>query len=88
MAKEYAKNWGGVELNMLHRYQIDVKIKEGSTERIIKKSIFRKRTLSDEEQEEAQLEFIRNTKALYKEKGIDLEVLEWGIQEFELVRAN
>lgn len=73
---------------MLHRYQIDVKIKEGSTERTIKKSIFRKRTLSDEEQEEAQLEFIRNTKALYKEKGIDLEVLEWGIQEFELVRAN
>ena len=62
---------------MLHRYQIDVKIKEGSTERTIKKSIFRKRTLSDEEQEEAQLEFIRNTKALYKEKGIDLEVLEW-----------
>ena len=73
---------------MLHRYQIDVKIKEGLTERTIKKSIFRKRTLSDEEQEEAQLEFIRNTKALYKEKGIDLEVLEWGIQEFELVRAK
>lgn len=73
---------------MLHRYQIYVKIKESSTERIIKKSIFRKRTLTDEEQEEAQLEFIRNTKALYKEKGIDLEVLEWGIQEFELVRKN
>lgn len=73
---------------MIYRYQIDVKIKEGSTERTIKKSIFRKRTLSDEEQEEAQLEFIRNTKALYKEKGIDLEVLEWGIQEFELVRAK
>lgn len=88
MEKEYAKNWEGVELNMLHKYQIDVKIKEGSTERIIKKSIFRKRTLSDEEQEEAQLEFIRNTKALYKEKGIDLEILEWGIQEFELVRAK
>lgn len=73
---------------MIYRYQIDVKIKEGSTERTIKKSIFRKRTLSEEEQEEAQLEFIRNTKALYKEKGIDLEVLEWGIQEFELVRKN
>lgn len=73
---------------MIYRYQIDVKIKEGSTERTIKKSIFRKRTLSDEEQEEAQLEFVRNTKALYKEKGIDLEVLEWGIQEFELVRKN
>lgn len=73
---------------MIYRYQIDVKIKEGPTERTIKKSIFRKRTLSDEEQEEAQLEFIRNTKALYKEKGIDLEVLEWGIQEFELVRAK
>ena len=73
---------------MLHRYQIDVKIKEGSTERIIKKSIFRKRTLTDTELEEAQLEFIRNTKALYKEKGIDLEVLEWGIQKFELVRKN
>jgi len=73
---------------MIYRYQIDVKIKEGSTERTIKKSIFRKRILTDEEQEEAQLEFIRNTKALYKEKGIDLEVLEWGIQEFELVRKN
>lgn len=73
---------------MIYRYQIDVRIKEGSTERTIKKSIFRKRTLTDEEQEEAQLEFIRNTKALYKEKGIDLEVLEWGIQEFELVRAK
>ena len=73
---------------MIYRYQIDVKIKEGSTERTIKKSIFRKRTLSEEEQEEAQLEFIRNTKALYKEKGIDLEVLEWGIQEFEVVRKN
>lgn len=73
---------------MIYRYQIDVKIKEGSTERTIKKSIFRKRTLTDEEQEEAQLEFIRSTKAIYKEKGIDLEVLEWGIQEFELVRAK
>lgn len=73
---------------MIYRYQIDVKIKEGLTERIIKKSIFKKRTLTDEEQEEAQLEFIRNTKALYKEKGIDLEVLEWGIQEFELVCKN
>ena len=75
-------------LNMIYRYQIDVKIKEGSTERTIKKSIFRKRILTDEEQEEAQLEFIRSTKDLYKEKGIDLEVLEWGIQEFELVRKN
>jgi len=73
---------------MIYRYQIDVKIKEESTERTIKKSIFRKRTLTDEEQEEAQLEFIRSTKAIYKEKGIDLEVLEWGIQEFELVRKN
>ena len=73
---------------MIYRYQIDVKIKEESTERTIKKSIFRKRTLTDEEQEEAQLEFIRSTKAIYKEKGIDLEVLEWGIQEFELVHKN
>ena len=73
---------------MIYRYQIDVKIKEGSTERTIKKSIFRKRTLTDTELEEVQLEFIRNTKEIYKEKGIDLEVLEWGIQEFELVRAK
>lgn len=73
---------------MIYRYQIDAKIKEGSTERTIKKSIFRKRTLSEEEQEEAQLEFIRTTKALYKEKGINVEILEWGIQEFELVRKN
>lgn len=73
---------------MLHRYQIDLKVKEGSTERIIKKSIFRKKELTDAELEEAQLEFIRSTKAIYKEKGIDLEVLGWGIQEFELVRKN
>lgn len=73
---------------MLHRYQIDLRVKEENTEKTIKKSIFRKRTLTDEEQEEAQLEFIRSTKAIYKEKGIDLEVLGWGIQEFELVRAN
>ena len=73
---------------MIYGYQIDVKIKEGSTERIIKKSIFRKKELTDAELEEAQVEFIRSTKAIYKEKGIDLEVLEWGIQEFELVRAN
>ena len=73
---------------MIYRYQIDLRVKEGNTEKTIKKSIFRKRTLTDTELEEAQLEFIRNTKALYKEKGIDLEVLEWGIQEFELVRAN
>lgn len=72
---------------MIYEYQIDMKIKDGSTERIIKKSIFRKRTLTDEEQEEAQLEFIRATKALYKEKGIDLEMLEYGIKEFELVKA-
>lgn len=73
---------------MIYRYQIDVKIKEGLTERIIKKSIFKKRTLTDEEQEEAQLEFIRNTKALYKEKGIDVEILTYGIKEFELVHKN
>ena len=53
---------------MLHRYQIDLRVKEGNTEKTIKKSIFRKRTLTDTELEEAQLEFIRNTKALYKEK--------------------
>ena len=73
---------------MIYRYQIDLRVKEGNTEKTIKKSIFRKRTLTDTELEEAQLEFIRNTKALYKEKGIDLEVLEWGIQEFELVHKN
>lgn len=73
---------------MIYRYQIDVKIKEGSSERTITKSIFRKRTLSEEEQEEAQLEFIRTTKALYKEKGINVEILEYGIKEFELVRKN
>lgn len=73
---------------MIYRYQIDVKIKEGSSERTITKSIFRKRTLSEEEQEEAQLEFIRTTKALYKEKGINAEILEYGIKEFELVRKN
>ena len=72
---------------MIYEYQIDMKIKDGSTERIIKKSIFRKRTLTDEEQEEAQLEFIRTTKALYKEKGINVEILEYGIKEFELVKA-
>ena len=73
---------------MIYRYQIDVKIKEGLTERTIKKSIFRKKELTDAELEEAQLEFIRSTKAIYKEKGIDLEVLEWGIQKFELVHKN
>lgn len=73
---------------MIYEYQIDAKIKEGSNERTITKSIFRKRTLTDEEQEEAQLEFIRTTKALYKEKGINLEILEYGIKEFELVRKN
>lgn len=73
---------------MIYEYQIDAKIKEGSNERTITKSIFRKRTLTDEEQEEAQLEFIRTTKALYKEKGINAEILEYGIKEFELVRKN
>ena len=73
---------------MIYEYQIDAKIKEGSNERTITKSIFRKRTLTDEEQEEAQLEFIRTTKALYKEKGINVEILEYGIKEFELVRKN
>ena len=73
---------------MLHRYQIDLRVKEGNTEKTIKKFIFRKNELTDAELEEAQLEFIRSTKAIYKEKGIDLEVLEWGIQKFELVRAN
>ena len=72
-------------LNMLHRYQIDLRVKEENTEKTIKKSIFRKKELTDTELEEAQLEFIRSTKTIYKEKGIDLEVLEWGIQKFELV---
>ena len=44
---------------MLHRYQIDLIVKEGNTEKTIKKSIFRKKELSDAELEEAQLEFIR-----------------------------
>jgi len=73
---------------MLYRYQIDLKVKEGNAEKTIKKSIFRKKELTDTELEEAQSEFIRSTKAIYKEKGIDLEVLEWEIQEFELVRAK
>ena len=70
---------------MLHRYQIDLRVKEENTEKTIKKSIFRKKELTYAELEEAQLEFIRSTKVIYKEKGIDLEVLEWGIQKFELV---
>ena len=70
---------------MIYRYQIDLRVKEGNTEKTIKKSIFRKNELTDAELEKAQLEFIRSTKAIYKEKGIDLEVLEWGIQKFELV---
>ena len=73
---------------MMYRYQIDLKVKEENTEKTIKKSIFRKKELTDAELEEAQLEFIRSTKTIYKEKGIDLEVLEWGIQKFELVRKN
>lgn len=68
-------------LNMMYRYQIDLKVKEGNTEKTIKKSIFRKKELTDAELEEAQLEFIRSTKAIYKEKGIDLEVLEYGAKE-------
>ena len=68
-------------LNMLHRYQIDLKVKEENTEKTIKKSIFRKKELTDAELEEAQLEFIKSTKAIYKEKGIDLEVLEYGAKE-------
>lgn len=32
---------------MIYRYQIDVKTKEGSTKRTIKKSIFRKKELTD-----------------------------------------
>ena len=75
-------------LKTIYRYQIDLKVKEGNTEKTIKKSIFRKKEPTDAELEEAQLEFIRSTKAIYKEKGIDLEVLEWGIQEIELVRAK
>lgn len=75
-------------LNMMYRYQIDLKVKEGNTEKTIKKSIFRKQELTDAELEAAQLGFIRSTKAIYEEKGIDLEVLEWGIQKFELVRAK
>lgn len=66
-------------------YLLELRVKEENTEKTIKKSIFRKRILTDAELEEAQLEFIRSTKAIYKEKGIDLEVLEWGIQKFELV---
>lgn len=66
---------------MIYRYQIDLKVKEGNTEKTIKKSIFRKKELSDAELEEAQIEFIRSTKAIYKEKGIDLEVLEYGAKE-------
>ena len=66
---------------MMYRYQIDLKVKEGNTEKTIKKSIFRKKELTDAELEEAQLEFIRSTKAIYKEKGIDLEVLEYGAKE-------
>lgn len=54
---------------MLHRYQIDLRVKEGNTEKTIKKSIFRKKELTDAELEEAQLEFIRSTKAIYKKKG-------------------
>lgn len=66
---------------MMYRYQIDLRVKEGNTEKTIKKSIFRKKELTDAELEEAQLKFIKSTKAIYKEKGIDLEVLEYGAKE-------
>lgn len=42
----------------------------------------------EEKQKELQIEFIRSTKAIYKEKGIDVEILTYGIKEFELVRKN
>ena len=39
---------------MLHRYQIDLKVKEENREKTIKKSIFRKKELTDAELEEEQ----------------------------------
>ena len=46
-------------LNMLHRYQIDLRVKEENTEKTIKKSIFRKKELTDTELEEAQKQYTK-----------------------------
>ena len=74
---------------MLHRYQIDLRVKEGNTEKTIKKSIFRKKELTDVELEEAQLEFIRSTKAIVNREIIrheirknerKIKILEWVLE--------
>lgn len=74
MAKEYAKNWEGVELMI--EYLQELRVRDGNQLRIINSHIFKEKYMTDEEIEAKKIEFSKYIQELYSSEGIKLEILE------------
>lgn len=73
MAKEYAKNWEGVELMV--EYLQELRVKDGNQVRIINSHIFKEKCMTDDELEAKKIEFSKYMQEVYASEGMKLEIL-------------
>mgnify|MGYP000427713626 CR=1 FL=1 len=74
MAKEYAKNWEGVELMV--EYLQELRVKDGNHVRIINSHIFKEKYMTDDELEAKKIEFSKRMRDIYSSDGKELEVID------------
>ena len=74
MAKEYAKNWEGVELMI--EYLQELRVRDGSNIRIINSHVYKEKHMTDDEIEEKKIEFSKYIQELYSSEGINLEIID------------
>ena len=74
MAKEYAKNWEGVELMI--EYLQELRVRDESNIRIINSHVYKEKHMTDEELEAKKIEFSKNIEEIYSSDGKNLEIID------------
>jgi len=74
MAKEYGKNWEGVELMI--EYLQELRVKDENQVRIINSHIFKEKYMTDDELEAKKVEFSKIMRDIYSSDGKELEVID------------
>ena len=74
MAKEYAKNWEGVEL--IVEYLQELRVRDGNDIRIINNHIFKEKYMTDDELEAKKVEFSKRMREIYSSDGKNLEIID------------
>ena len=74
MAKEYEKNWEGVELMV--EYLQELRVRDGNQVRIINSHIFKEKYITEDEIEAKKIEFSKYMQEIYSSEGINLEIID------------